>query len=136
MKYPEVQSPLVTVFQKIDNKRWIPVKRYKRYRVPSVEDVVEQLGIAIGSPKSKGVNISKTECPGCHQIMTRLAINETHECTGDTGTQEEQQEFTKQVQLNRALIRMDANSRMVLRKLLSPEEYERVWIEHNSRHKK
>ena len=135
MKYPEVKSPLVTVFQKIDNKKWIPVKRYKRYRVATVDEMVEQLGITIGSPKSNGVSIAKTECPGCHQLLSRLAIHETHECTGDTGTIAEQEEFTRQVHLNRALIRMDSNSRIVLRKLLSPEEYERVIREYNAQFK-
>jgi hypothetical protein len=136
MKYPEVKSPLVTVFQKIDNKKWIPVKRYRRYRVATVDEMIEELGITIGSPKSKGVSISKTECPGCHQTLSRLAINETHECTGDTGTVAEQEEFTRQVQLNRALIRMDCNSRIILRKLLPPEEFERIWIEHTRKSKK
>jgi hypothetical protein len=57
----------VTLYKRIDG-RWVTVKRFCRYWAAGAEDDDERTSV-------------KLACPGCKRIMSRLSLNQTHECT-------------------------------------------------------
>jgi hypothetical protein len=78
----------ITLFRRLPSTGWQAIRRYNRYYMPSQAELAAD----------DETRVSYVICPGCHKRMTRIYINEIHECRASV----EQPDYTPAYKIARA----------------------------------
>jgi hypothetical protein len=108
MQLPEVPTTTLIEVYKLTAGRFELVRRYRRHRVPSIEEL-----------EAQGLNIvgrACCTCPGCGRRFSRLIINLEHQCTAGIEQPQPGWSLRREAQQQRRHLRLDRLARQACRR--------------------